>query len=314
MHTLASIILASLLLTAYQTPEPADPRDIPADDGILRILAVGNSFSADAVEQELWPLFHAVGQKVIIGELYIPGCDLETHWKSASTDAAAYSYRKITDAGNGAMTTNSGYTFMQGLRDEPWDIISLQQGGGHHGQFEYFEPWMTNLIEFCRENATYRKFKLAYHVPWVAPAHSTNAKFGFYDYDTAKMYAMITETTKQAVQKYPFDLIINSVDAIQNGRSSYLGDTFDRDGWHLNKSYGRYTAGCIWFEKIMGQSVLGNPYHPSSIDSYVAEICQTAAHEACLHPYQVTDLSERFTNPDPPVSQTGKVPATQPSR
>ena len=43
---------------------------MPGDDGILRVLAVGNSFSADAVEQELWPLFHATGQKVIIGELY----------------------------------------------------------------------------------------------------------------------------------------------------------------------------------------------------------------------------------------------------
>ena len=284
---------------------PADPRDVPNNDGIIRVLAVGNSFSADAVEQELWPLFHAVGQKVIIGELYIAGCDLETHWDRTSKETKAYSYRKISDESGGAVVTKSDATFKEGLLDERWDYISLQQGAGHHGQFETFEPWMTNMINYCRENASYRKFKLVYHVPWVAPAHSTNAKFGNYDCDTAKMYSMITETTKKVAETYPVDIIINTVDAIQNGRSSYLGDTFDRDGWHLNKSYGRYTAGCIWFEKIMGQSVLGNPYYPASIDAYVAEICQTAAHEACLHPYQVTDLS-RFKDPNPEQPQSGK--------
>ena len=110
---------------------------------------------------------------------------------------------------------------------------------------------------------------------------------------------MITETTKKVAETIKPDLIINTVDAIQNGRSSYLGDTFDRDGWHLNKTYGRYTAGCIWYEKLTGDVVLGNPYHPETISDYVAEVCQTAAHEACLHPYQVTDLSGRFTDPDP---------------
>ena len=331
MHLLTTALIAAALSFACNKPAPApetqpvvnptpepkpepqpepevptDPRDIPSDDGVIRILAVGNSFSADAVEQELWPLFHAVGQKVIIGELYIGGCDLQTHWERTSSGAEAYSYRKISDESDGAVVTKSNATFDYGLKDERWDYISLQQGGGHHGQFETFEPWMTNMINYCRENAPYRKFKLVYHVPWVAPAHCTNAKFGNYDYDTAKMYSMITETTKKAAEAYHFDLIINTVDAIQNGRSSYLGDTFDRDGWHLNKSYGRYTAGCIWFEKIMGQSVLGNPYHPDSIDAYIAEICQTAAHEACLHPYQVTDLS-RFTDPGTPDGQSGTV-------
>ena len=46
-----------------------------------------------------------------------------------------------------------------------------------------------------------------------------------------------------------------------------------------------------WFEKIMGKSVVGNSYHPESISEAKALLCQTAAHEACLHPYQVTDLS-----------------------
>lgn len=316
MNLIFSILLCALMASGCEKPGPApqpepivnpdpepepqtDPRDVPNDDGVLRVLAIGNSFSADAVEQELWPLFHAKGKKVIIGELYISGCDLQTHWERTSTGANAYSYRKITDESGGAMVTKSDAKFEDGLQDERWDYISLQQGGGHHGQWETFEPWLSNMIGYLRENAPYRKFKLVYHVPWVAPATSSSYKFGYYDYNTAKMYSMITETTKKVAETIKPDVIINTVDAIQNGRSSYLGDTFDRDGWHLNKSYGRYTAGCIWYEKLTGDVVLGNPYHPDTISDYVAEVCQTAAHEACLHPYQVTDLSGRFTDPDP---------------
>ena len=37
---------------------------------------------------------------------------------------------------------------------------------------------------------------------------------------------------------------------IQNGRSTALGDTFNRDGYHLELTYGRYTAACTWFETL----------------------------------------------------------------
>ena len=301
MHLLLNVMLAvavscwsckpaDIIDDNTQEEVPGQKPDVPGD-GIIRVLAIGNSFSADAVEQELWPLFNAVGQKVIIAQLYIGGCDLEKHWKTASGNLPDYSYRKIVE---GEQTIKKNSTFLDGLKDEKWDYISFQQGGGHHGQYETFEPWLTQIINYCKENAISKQFKVVYHVPWVAPANSTNAKFGFYDYNTKKMYDGITTSTQKADAVHHFDLIINSVDAIENGRTSYLGDTFDRDGWHLNKTYGRYTAACIWFEKIMGQSVAGNPYHPDSITDYVAEICQTAAHEACLHPYQVTDLS-RYT-------------------
>lgn len=67
--------------------------------------------------------------------------------------------------------------------------------------------------------------------------------------------------------------------------------TLPATGWHLNYTIGRYTAGCLWFEKIMGRSVVGNAYRPSAISETDALVCQTAAHEACEHPYVVTDLS-----------------------
>ena len=260
----------------------------PSVPETLKVLTIGNSFSADAVEQELYGLMKAAGQKIIIGNMYIAGCDLKTHWEKASGNLADYSYRKIVD---GEMTTTDNSKLSPVLKDEEWDYISFQEGAGHHGMMDYMEPYLSNLIKYCRDNAAKPDFKIIYHAPWAAQTGCTSSKFANYDYDQAKMYKCIVDVTKELADTHDFDLVINTMDAIQNGRTSFLGDTFNRDGWHLNKTYGRYTASCIWFEKLMGYSVFGNTYHPSTISDTVAMVCQDAAHKAVLYPYETTDLS-----------------------
>lgn len=61
----------------------------------VRILAIGNSFSQDAVEQYLHELAEAEGISTIIGNMFIGGCSLERHVKNARDNAPAYAYRKI---------------------------------------------------------------------------------------------------------------------------------------------------------------------------------------------------------------------------
>lgn len=278
------------------TPDP-DPDPEPTPDplpDVVKILAIGNSFSADAVEQELYPLFAAAGQKVIIGDLYIGGCPLEKHAANAASDAAAYSYRKIVD---GTKTTTANVKMSTALADEDWTFISVQEGAGYHGFYNTtykgvthsMEPDLTNLIKVVQAKCP--NAKLVYHAPWVAKADYTGTKFSYYGFDQKVMYDMICTATQDVLKAHPeFKLFMNSMDAVQNARSSYKGDNMTRDGWHMN-TVGRYTVGCLWFEKIMGKSVVGNSYHPSTISETTALVCQTAAHEACEHPYTVADLS-----------------------
>ena len=61
----------------------------------VKILAIGNSFSEDAIEQNLSELASAAGYTTIIGNLYIPGCSLERHYDNAARNNEAYRYRKI---------------------------------------------------------------------------------------------------------------------------------------------------------------------------------------------------------------------------
>lgn len=142
------------------TPKPEEKPEQSLPETI-KILAIGNSFSADAVEQELYGLFEAEGQKVIIGNLYIGGCPLEKHAANAASDAAAYSYRKIT---NGTMTKTPDTKMSEALADEDWTFISVQEGAGHHGYYNTtykttthtMEPALTNLIKAIRSKCKTR--------------------------------------------------------------------------------------------------------------------------------------------------------------
>ena len=91
----------------------------------LKILAFGNSFSKDAM-RHLWDIAKSYGVKnVVLGNLNIGGCSLETHYTNMTQNAAVYTYSKNT-AGTWENTKNVAAS--TGLQDEDWDIITIQ----HH--------------------------------------------------------------------------------------------------------------------------------------------------------------------------------------
>ena len=113
------------------------------NDNIVRILAIGNSFSQDAVEQYLHELAAADGQQVIIGNMYIGGCSLAKHLNNAKENLPAYKYRKI--GLDGIKVETKKFTLEQALADEQWDYVSVQQQSGQSG---IYETWMA-LLTFC---------------------------------------------------------------------------------------------------------------------------------------------------------------------
>ena len=97
----------------------------------LRVLAVGNSFSVDALEQEMHNVAASAGCDIIIGNLYIPGCSVDRHYENIVADSPAYSYRKIDLSGRA--DTIADCTLSKALADEPWDVITFQQASHFSG-------------------------------------------------------------------------------------------------------------------------------------------------------------------------------------
>ena len=260
--------------------------DTKKDDRVIKILAIGNSFSADAVEQYLYELADAADISVIIGNLYIGGAPLSRHLENANKGATAYSYRKITPDGEKAVMKNT--SLATALADEEWDYISFQQASSFSGQFATFEESLPPLFKYVTEQVTNPDTKYILHQTWAYAQNSTHKGFSNYDRNQMTMYKAIVDAVNKAKKLVDIDFIVPAGTAIQNGRTSEVGDNFTRDGYHLDLNIGRYTAACTWFEAIFKKSVVGNPYKPESLTPKQAQIAQKAAHLAVKRPNKVS--------------------------
>lgn len=260
-----------------------------AQQKAVRILAIGNSFSQDAVEQYLHELAEAEGIPTIIGNMYIGGCSLERHVKNARTNAAAYAYRKI--GVDGMKEEKKKATLEMALADEDWDYVSLQQASPFSGMYDTYEASLPELVAYVKARLP-KKTKLMLHQTWAYAANATHTGFKNYNRDQLTMYHAIVDAVKKASKLSKIKMIIPSGTAIQNARTSFVGDRMNRDGYHLDLKIGRYTAACTWFERIFRRNVIGNSYAPEGMDENRKLVAQKAAHAAVKRPYRITDLSK----------------------
>lgn len=260
-------------------------QDKPNKDSVVRILAIGNSFSDDAVEHYLYDLAKAAGYQVIIGNLYIGGAPLDVHVKNVQENKSNYSYRKITLDGNKTQTPKTSVA--TALADENWDYISFQQASSKSGLFESYVTTLPIVLKYVKENALNPKAKFIWHQTWAYAQSSTHKGFASYNNDQNQMYEAIAAASQKAMKTFSLDILVPAGTAIQNARTK-LGDVLCRDGYHLDLNIGRYTASCVWFETIFKENVVGNTFKPALVTEEQAKIGQEAAHKAVLKPYRVT--------------------------
>lgn len=254
----------------------------------IKLLAIGNSFSEDAVENYLCDLVKANGDTIIIGNMYIGGCLLERHYNNSVTNSTDYSFRKIE---NGVLSRTSGITLREAFENEKWDYVSFQQVSQNSGIYETYFPYLDSLIAYAKKHIANPNLKIILHMTWAYAQNSTHSGFVNYGNDQRRMFCSIVETTQRVARKIDAEMIVPSGTAIQNARTSSLGDVFNRDGYHLELTYGRYTVACVWFEKLFGISAIGSRFKPVNISSYQARVAQYAAHYACRNPWVVTSLA-----------------------
>ena len=263
-----------------KAPEPTVPKS-------LKILAIGNSFSTDSM-QYLYQIAKSAGiEEIVLGNLYYAGCSLEQHLSFAIADTASYTYYKNT-LGNWGST--SKYKIKDALLDEDWDYISLQQTSKTSGLESSYGKTLTTLVDYVRKHNT--KATLIWNMTWAYQKDSTHASFPNYDKDQTKMYNMIVSCVKNCIEpEKRFSLVIPCGTSIQNARTSFIGDTLTRDGYHLDYNIGRYIAGLTWFAAITGVSVDKVSYNPSTteITEDMMKVAKEAVANAVAKPYEVTE-------------------------
>ena len=260
----------------------------------IKILAIGNSFSADAMEY-LHGILKDVGYDYVsLGNLYISGCTLETHASHFATDSASYAYYETT---NGEWTKTNYYTPYRALENEDWDYISLQQGSSVSGVESSFDPHLANLISVVTTKCP--DAELVWHMTWAYQGNSTHSAFPTYSSDQMTMYNAIISAVQNKVLPHNFAKIVPNGTAIQNMRTSFVGDTLTRDGYHLSYDKGRYIAALTFAKTITGCDLEKITYIPSS-QSYtdgVMAAMKESVNNAIAKPYEVTQ-STYTTDPD----------------
>lgn len=264
-------------------------------DRVIKILAIGNSFSEDAIENYLYDLAKASGRKVMIANMYIGGSSLENHWTNASENNSAYQLRVISP--DGSRNSFNAQTIEQAVSRENWDYISFQEVSQLSGIYDGYAEYLPKLLEYAKPLTTNPELKFILHQTWAYAKDSNHFGFVNYDKDQVKMYEAIVEAVWKANGMFNVDMVIPAGTAIQNARTSYIGDKFTRDGYHLNLGIGRFTAASAWFEMIFG-GILDNPFVPENFSTYDMALVKNAAARAVMSPKQVTIL-EDFQSPPP---------------
>lgn len=269
----------------------------------LKVLAIGNSFSQDT----MWHLEEIARSEgytdVKLGTLYIGGSSLNTNWAKADGDIADYQYYYNYDA-NWKNSGGANYSISQALAEQDWDIVTLQQSSGSSGQQSTYEPYLENLINYVQTNEP--NAKILWNMTWSYAQDSTHADFPKYDSNQMTMYNAIIDATQNVVVPYVTsgDLvaIIPCGTAIQNARTSYVGDEFDRDGYHLN-IMGRIVTACTWYSVLTGDELdelsvsyfddhfIGSKPSVTLNDADKAMILE-AVSNAIADPYQVTAFAD----------------------
>ena len=285
----------------------------------IRILSIGHSFSKDVMVTNLYNMFVEGGYSdITIGYLYMAGCSMPKHLYNIQNNLAQYEYAKNTD---GRWVTTYNTSALTALQEEDWDFVTVQSSPDYIGgqtissitlgvnsegdkieginQTEY--EAMGEITDWIKANATNADVKIDYHMIWAFSEGCNLWSYTYHDYDQMTMYNNIVNITQQKVQNHEdINRVIPSATAIQNARSSFMGDNFNMpdatqggsDGYHLNDD-GDYVAALTWYCHYSGDNanIMAGYTGVLTTDEFLA--VAEAVNNAIDIPYAVTESTHK---------------------
>ena len=297
---LRHLFLCALAFTALVAAEPvAGPATEPAVSKV-RLLAIGNSFSGNALRY-LPDLVSSAGCELEVVHLMIGGSSLEVHWKQAEL-----ALRDPADPKGRYPKGSLPENFDKG----PWDAVTIQQYSLIANDAKTYHPFAENLVELIRKRAP--QAHLYIHETWAYRFDDArfSAKGDLPDCETmhaqiAAAYAGVAKSldltiipsgdafhllTSDASWNYKIDPLWNAKTAQfpalpDNTHSLHVGwkwteaKKLEFDGHHAS-GLGQYLAGCVWFETLFHRTAVGNAFRPKDMTDEIANRLQDAAHRA----------------------------------
>ena len=261
---------------------PAEPPES------IKILFIGNSFSADTAEHTV-DILKALGvNDVRVSYLYQGGCSINKHYTQLINDSAAYEY--YANAGSG-WTLVKNQKISTVVSKYSWDYIVIQHGtldGSKYADEKSYKN-LAKLVSGVKEKAKGAP-KIVFNMTWVGEPNS-HAEMIAYGNDGEKYFADICKLTEQTVAKTSgIDIVSPTGTAVQNARSAY-DKLITRDGYHLSMGFGRYVAGLMLVKTLTRLDIDNIVWAPDGVTEKEKQIAIDAVNAAYKNNYTVTDIS-----------------------
>lgn len=274
MKKFLSVLLGAAVLGSLLAPNAVTAAGA---EKTIKLLAIGNSFSEDALTY-LREVSLAAGEDIAIHHLVIGGTSLEQHWTNAERQRSTYTFvKKHTES-----FSKGDQTMRYGLEYDRYDYVVLQQVSGLSGVPESYEPYLGNLIRLVREYQP--TAHILFHQTWAYEKDSTHADFPRYGNDQTAMHYAIVNAAEQASVSHGLDLIPCGA-AVKNAREnarfdiSKGGVSLCRDGYHMADA-GRVLLALVWNSVLTGKRAADNPYVNDAVSAEDMELLKQAADEA----------------------------------
>ena len=275
----------------------------PADR--LKVLMIGNSYADDTINYA-YEIAKAAGispKNILIADVYIGGCTLDTHWNNVQNDAHVYRFG-LEREGYFDGSSYQNWSIDDAITYADWDFITLQQGSASSGiesSYSNLQKLMDYVLDVAvspdNPNAN-PNVKLVWHQTWAYTQGSANSGFGNYGNDQMTMYNAIQDCLRSQILNKDFAAIIPNGTAIQNARTSFIGDNLTRDQYdHLSEDAGRYIASLGLVGTLTGRDLSGITWKPAdsgfvfNVTDEMLAVCKESAKNALNSPFEIT-LSE----------------------
>lgn len=281
-----------------EEPEKEDPFVLSCkgrlayEGDTMRVLILGNSFSADATTY-LKEVADGAGldrNRFCVYNAMISGGGM-ADWIETLENATQQSIYRMA----GAIKMNTSGPLVDVLK-QPWDVCLLLQNSDASYKWDSFENTLPRLIETIKNLCPNSNLLLAYMLPW---SHTLNTNELEWTGNIA--------CAKRIAKDYDITVIPIGT-AIQNARCQGLdnGMYLTRDNWHLCNGVGKFIAASTLYEGLLStfakRSILDNPvvYTLSAdeaeakgammVDMSNERICKLCAYWAVEKPFEVTSI------------------------
>ena len=216
----------------------------------MQILAIGNSFSQDAVAY-LKKISECGNGNITVVNLFIGGCPLSRHYRNMLSGERAYSMEFNGQA------TGFFVSVEEALLSRDWDVITIQQASPESTEYKNYQPYLDSLADYIRECCP--KARLMLHETWAYEEGSEKLIERMKYEKRINMYNDLHDAYMKAAEAINADGIIPSgtlmQKLIENGVTR-----LHRDGSHASLDIGRYALALLWFKVLTGKSVLDNAF------------------------------------------------------